>query len=358
MVRGASSVKLRVLIPNSVLLVYFGVATDVKWHSQEMNPDFPINSSYTLRYEATVHRNQAHLSGRVPGLVVDENKWVIIEMPLSAFAKVGEKLAGISISTNAANYMLIDSIAVNLGLEETDPIYYDRKLYNSIISAENGSKEQVDAITTYRKWSLGLSAEQRNSEVHKQNVDLINAIIDEYYSAEIEEKIANIATVSGTYEFSDYRTVATGGINGDFKSRAYENFNYTQMTSGNITYVLPKTNYAQYKEVSFGIYGICDAKSWSPYEAGVGTFTVCGKEIVITSGDPNPGYYFKVVIKDGVLTVYDDSKSGSGSVVSTIDISDGIMNGTESIVINYTNNCWSKVEITEAYGVTKIDHVI
>ena len=133
-----ASVKMKVYMPDTALLLYFGYATSENWSAE--NP--------TKRYEASAG---LHKTGDVPLCIIPENEWAVIEMPLSAFVdEIGEQLNGISIAV-AKGAIYIDYIIVNEGLAVNDPVYMDNLLCQDVLTAENGSNAQINAIMTYYK---------------------------------------------------------------------------------------------------------------------------------------------------------------------------------------------------------------
>ena len=70
------------------------------------------------------------------------------------------------------------------------------------------------------------------------------------------------------------------------------------------------------------------------------------------SFDASKGHSFKVMIKDGVLTVTDDSKTNNdgGATVITATLSADVLNGTAGLAIDFQFDAWSQAEITEMHA--------
>ena len=119
-----------------------------------------------------------------------------------------------------------------------------------------------------------------------------------------------------------------------------------QFNSGNYDGVvtLDAFNYNAYDEVYFGLFAIT---------GGNGKITIGGQSF---SFDSSKGHSFKVMIKDGVLTVTDDSKTNNdgGATVITVALSANVLNGTAGLVIDFQFNAWSQAEITEMHASTSV----
>ncbi|MBQ5929685.1 MAG: InlB B-repeat-containing protein, partial [Clostridia bacterium] len=116
------------------------------------------------------------------------------------------------------------------------------------------------------------------------------------------------------------------------------------------TAVLPAINYNLCAEVYFGLYAVAAAESWDPYNGVIGTITINGVSFV--GVDPQTGdCYFKVTIANGVLTMVNEK---NGSVALTVALPEGVLNGTESLTIDFDFGYWAKAEITEMHGCSKI----
>ena len=106
----------------------------------------------------------------------------------------------------------------------------------------------------------------------------------------------------------------------------------------NATFTFNKFAYNNYGEVSFGFFANTGGTT--------GIISFAGKEITI---DNTRVYYYKVVIKDGMLTVYVDNQGVEPAEVLTTALDDAILNGEAELVISVDFVAWSQVESTEAY---------
>lgn len=328
-----ASVKMKIYLPQASELLYFGYASDEKWSAS--NP--------TRRYEAG-----RSSSGDVPSKMLDYEQWVILEMPLSAFVNVGEKLDGISICVSSHSYILIDYISVNYGLAATDPIYQDNTLYNAILSAENGSVAQAQAISEYYTWSLTLTEEERASETHVANVAAIKEIMTAHFNSNVVLSYNNMPKVTGNTNYTGDQA-GTANCHTNYVSGPYNHYYMTQFNSGEYdgTFTLNCLNYNAYSTVHFGLFAIGSLD---------GKITIGDQSV---SFDNSKEHYYKVVIEDGVLTLYDDSAAGNdgGGVVFTVTLDEAVANGTEELVINFEFDGWSQAEITETYMTIMADDI-
>jgi hypothetical protein len=62
------------------------------------------------------------------------------------------------------------------------------------------------------------------------------------------------------------------------------------------------------------------------------------------------------MIKDGILTMTDDSQDGrdGGATVITVALSANVLNGTAGLVIDFQFDAWSQAEITEMHASTSV----
>ena len=119
------------------------------------------------------------------------------------------------------------------------------------------------------------------------------------------------------------------------------------------TATLPAVNYNAYDEVYFGLHSIAGATSWDPYVAENGIITINGASY--NGLNPQKGdYYFKVTIRNGVLTMVNESDS---SVVLTVALPENVLNGTAGLVIDFNFGAWSQAEITEMHALKVIRDV-
>ena len=122
------------------------------------------------------------------------------------------------------------------------------------------------------------------------------------------------------------------------------------------TAVLPAFNYNNYEEVYFGIFAIAGARSWSPYDADNGVITING--VSYNGINPQKGdYFFKVTIRNGVLTMITEQigTAASNVVVLTVALPATVLNGTTGLAIDFVfGGAWSQAEITEMHACNKI----
>jgi hypothetical protein len=98
---------------------------------------------------------------------------------------------------------------------------------------------------------------------------------------------------------------------------------------------------------------VAAAESWDPYNGVIGTITVNGVSFV--GIDPQTGdCYFKVTIANGVLTMVNEMDD---SVALTVVLSEAVLNGTESLTINFNFGYWAKVEVTEMHTVSYVENI-
>lgn len=349
-----STVKMKVFVPEDLLLIYFGVATDVKFAEQE-NPRFLVKP--TKRYESG---NVANKTGDVPFAVIERGKWEIIELPLNAFVESGEKISGISISISNT-YLYIDWISVNYGLSATDPVYQDNILCKAIEAEANGSDAQIEAITTYRNWAKGLTAEEKASDTHQANIAKINALIDLYYQDPITTSSNNRHYAQGNSGTACSFNGEVQSTNTKYNSRAYNTF-YKSTISGaphDITLSFDAFNFNAYEEVSFGMFLIMDNvynadgsyKDWAYATISVGGVS-CEKF------DSKVAYYYKAVVKDGKFTLYSDEQGqASAKVILEAALSADVLNGWDMLKIDLNLESYAVVETTEWYSTMVMSHL-
>jgi len=153
-------------------------------------------------------------------------------------------------------------------------------------------------------------------------------------------KNANDPTVAGAHDAGNNHDGATGyhqEYNTTYKTFHMAQFNATPHDG---TMTLKGVNYAALEEAYFGLFAIA---------SGNGKITIGGQSF---SFDASKGHSFKVMIKDGVLTVTDDSKTNNdgGATVITTALSADVLNGTAGLVIDFQFDAWSQAEITEMHA--------
>ena len=340
-----ASVKVKMFVPTDLCLVYIGVATDVKFEEQE---------SSTLRYETG---NIAHKDGKVPFAEITLGEWVVIEMPLTAFVRSGEKMSGISFAISNS-YIYIDWIAVNYGLSATDVSYQSSMLYKEISALENGSEAQMKMIMSFRNWANGLSAEDKQSEIYQANVAKVNAIIDAYYQEAKEMCYASrhylkaldgtAATYNGEYASNNKK----------YDSRTYEHY-YKSTISGaphDITLSFDAFKFSDYEETSFGFYVIMANISDSPWVKAYATISVNG--VACQEFDSEVAYYYKAVVKDGKFTLYSDEKGqASAKVILETALSSDVLSGRAALTIDVNFETYAIVETTEWYATMRLNQI-
>lgn len=335
-----AKIQIKMFVPKDVMLLYFGYASNENW--QPGNP--------TKRYEASAG---IHETGDVPLAVIPMDKWTVLELPLTAFVdEVGDTLGGISISISN-KYIYIDNIFIDFGIAEQDAVYMDNFLSRNIKMAELASEEQLAAIAAYKAWSLGLTEEQKATETHQANVEMINALIEEYFMEEEANIILpNKATVevSGTttgqpagqpnvyYHSSNWRPEDIYVVT---QTETYEYLNFAHYNAADAaytaTYTLAKVNFSQYKEVYFGVTAAT--------AEGDCTINVNGASYTY---DVSAGYLqMKVIVSGNILTIVGDGVNNVGQTLATVELSEAIVNGEEALTLTWSTAGWSHVEITE-----------
>ena len=350
-----STIRIRLYVTEDTPLLYFGIPSEEKWPEDSSSPEYAAKRM-DKKYEAGAG---AHSSGDVPYVRLPAREWTVLEMPLSAFANVGEDLNGISIAAasiavngvyDRGGELLIDYISVNYGYFATDIGFQDDYYYDLILAEENGSEAQAAAIGEYLRWSLTLNEEERASETHLANVSAIKALIAEAYGAErqVTATMGNLPAVDGGQYKGDLNIVGIGNVHPAYKTE-YNNFYMTQFGKAPYTgtFTFNKVNYNAYSEVSFGLFAIA---------GGNGKITVGDKSFSFATSE----HYFKVTIKDGVLTMTDDSKTNidGGETVITTALSTDVLNGTAGLVINFEFDKWSQAENTDMYFKLAIEDII
>jgi len=119
--------------------------------------------------------------------------------------------------------------------------------------------------------------------------------------------------------------------------------------------VLPTFNYNAYAEVYFGVFAIAGARAWDPYDADNGIITINGVSYEVNP--QNGDHYFKVTIKNGVLTMVVEKANNvtSGLVALTTTLPENVANGTEALTISFAfGGAWSQAEITEIHAGNKM----
>lgn len=78
---------------------------------------------------------------------------------------------------------------------------------------------------------------------------------------------------------------------------------------------------------------------------------------VITIGDQSfsfnnsKGHWFKIVVRDGILTMTDDSLNNNdgGETVIRVALDDSVLSGEVGLSIDFQFTAWSQVECTDMY---------
>jgi len=338
-----ATIRIRLYVTEDSPLLYFGIPSEEKWPEDSSSPEYEAKKG-DKKYEASA---SGHSSGDVPCIQLSAKKWTVLEMPLSAFANVGEELSGISMAAasiaidgayDRGGEFFIDYISLNYGYFATDVGYQDNYYYDAILAEENGSEAQAAAIGEYYRWALTLSEDKSNSQTHQANVASIKALMKEYFTQ--THKNLNDPVVTGAHDAGNNHNGATG-YHTAYKT-TYETFHVVQFSNasndGKIT--LGKTNYNACQETYFGLFAIT---------TGNGAITIDGQTF---SFDSSKEHFFKVFIQDGVLTLTDDSQANNdgGATVLTVSLSKDILSGMENLVIDCQFDAWSQVEITEMYS--------
>lgn len=348
-----ASIRVRLCVGEDAPLLYFGIPNTTMWPE---NGDENYDELYALkqkdkRYEAS---SCGHGSGNVPVVALPNREWAILEMPLTAFGNVGDKLNGISIavaSPQGVGSLLIDFISVNYGLASTDVGYQEKTYYDAIFAADTGSDAQVAAITSYYQWSLKLSDEDRNDDTHQAHVAEIRTLIETAFT-QTHKYTNDPIFVGGTDSGNNIDQGATG-FKTDYKSHTYERFHVLQFNKGDYdgTITLSKLNYNACQEVYFGMYTIAAYINDNIDTPSTGKISIYGQTFTYSSTTGE--HYFKVWIKNGTLTLLDDSKDGKdgGGVIFTVTLPEAVANGYENLQITGDFEAWAKIDITEMYAI-------
>ena len=372
------SIRIRLYVTEESPLLYFGILNPTLW------PDTPqevaegeegyeeylaamevynavcAEKAKDKKYEASAC---GHASGDVPVAVLPNREWTILEMPLTAFGKVGEKLNGITMSVasvwNEGEYQcggdfLVDFISVNYGLAGTDVGYIETTYFNAIFAEEAGGDAQAEAISRYYQWSLTLSEEDRNSDEHQAHVAEIRELINTAYVQ--NKKFTNDPTLVGGADCGnsiDHQASVMGKPE-NYKSYTYERIHVMQLNAAphDGTISLARMNYDAYTEAYFGMFAVVAAVNDNPATPGTAKIAIGDQSFTFTS--TSGGHYFKVWIKDGVLTFFDDSKDekDGGGVLFTYTLPEAVVSGNEPLQIKGECDAWSAIEITEMYATT------
>ena len=220
--------------------------------------------------------------------------------------------------------------------------------YNAVVNAENGSDEQAKAIKEYAAF-IETYPELRN-ETH---IAAINTIISENFVELQTEVLLNdptVDTTKGAVDQNERIQTGWGAIHQEYNTTYETYIHMIQFTSGDFdsTVTLSAMNYNEYEEVYFGLYAIASQN---------GTVSILGQSY---SFDNSKGHSFKVTIKDGTLTMADDSKSNNdgGVVIFTATLPAEVANGTTGLVIDFQFDAWSQAEITEMHTSRKVNKLL
>jgi hypothetical protein len=120
------------------------------------------------------------------------------------------------------------------------------------------------------------------------------------------------------------------------------------------TAILAATNYNLYTEVYFGLYAVAAAESWEHYNGVIGIITINGVSFAGIDPMNGSGYYYKVTIANGVLTMVNEMDD---SVALTVALSEAVLSGAESLMIDFNFGYWAKVEVTEMHTVSYVENI-
>ena len=277
---------------------------------------------------------------------VTQDAQAVIDLPESVVnGKEGLKL---NITVNGWMQISITEFHVT-AYEVVASEEYENTLYEAVVNAEAASQAQVDAIEAYRAFSDKLNEDEKATAAHIANVEAINALIDENFIIPSQNLILSndptVDTSKGAVDQNDRIQTGWGGHHTEYNT-SYETYvHMIQFTSGDYdgTATLPAINYNECIEVYFGVFAIASVNG--TVAIGDGSY----------SFDASKGHSWKVVIKDGVLTVYDDSKGNNdgGGVIFTTTLSEDVANGAAGLVIDFNFDAWAQAEITEMHVTTK-----
>ena len=305
-----STITLRLYCPSSTPLLYFGVPSET----------FKAGNK---KYEAS---DGVAGTRDVPLAIIETDKWVTLEMPLTAFVKAGDTLNGLDIS--AAGYFYIDYISVNYGLSEKDVAYQDKIFHQKITAAQNGSAEQESLLVEYYFWTKTLTAEEINTELHKSYAEKIRAIIAENFPNGLKMTITE-------------RPEQTGGSHDgipeerfqkkDYKTDSYKDSYLMQFSTDVLarTVSLGKLAFNDYAQVTFGMFAACNY--------GDVKFAINGRGFTV----PAQGYC-RFVVQNGVLNVYNDCKGQESTLLLTTELSEGVLNGGQRLNVAIILGDWPK----------------
>lgn len=182
-----------------------------------------------------------------------------------------------------------------------------------------------------------------------------------------EEVLVNDPTVdtsNGAVDQGERIQTGWGYAHNDYKSQTYDYIHMVTTNSANATgsFTLNAFNYNAYDEVYFGLYAIAAAVTWdssSPdFAKGGGVITIGDQSFAF---DTSKAHYFKLTIKNGILTMSDDSTNNNdgGGVIFSVALSEAIANGTESLVIGFAFDVsGSQTEITAMHVLKKAQKVL
>ena len=338
-----STVSIRLYCPADTPLLYFGVPSSAAAQGNK-------------KYEAS---DGVAGTRDVPLAIIETNKWVTIEMPLTAFVKAGGTLKGIDMAaapTNnkegeaiGGNLFYIDYISINYGLSEKDYAYQIKKFYNNITAEENGSAAQADLISEYYFWSKNLSSEDLNTDIHKEYAAKIRQIVEEYFANGIKMTVSARPEISG----GDHHGIPEEQFqHNGYASDAYDDIYLIHFTKDALSRVLSlgKLEFNEYSKVSFGLFSMSTD--------GDVKMTIEGKTFVV----PAQGYCLAVV-ENGVLKVYNDCSGQAGELLLEVALSEAVLNGTARLNIvvelpTWTTNSWAGLEVTEYHVFILANHII
>ena len=300
------------------------------------------HTGYNTSYETYVHMVQFN-SGNYDGIVT---------LPKFNYNASVETYFGLFAITGGNGTITIGG--QSFSFDSSKEHYFKVMIKEGVLTMTDDSKANVDGGATVITTTLstdvlngtaGLAIDfQFNawSQAEITEMRYTRAVVSE----SVYENDPNVDTSNGASDSGERIQTGWGGHHTEYNT-SYETYvHMMQFNSGNHDGVvtLDAFNYNAYDEVYFGLFAIT---------TGNGTITIGGQSF---SFDSSKGHSFKVMIKDGVLTVTDDSKTNNdgGATVITVALSANVLNGTAGLVIDFQFDAWSQAEITEMHASTSV----